>query len=69
MNRFNEKPANTDLYSRIRLTPMNAIQREVALNALREADSISDAIMWIVNGVRHLSERIFAKPAGLKHSH
>ncbi len=69
MNRFNMKRGNSDLYSRIQLTPMNAIQREVALNALRDADAITDAIMWIADGVQHLSARIFEKPAGLKHSH
>jgi len=58
---------NSDLYARIQLTPMNAIQRQIALNALRDADAFSNAVMWVVNGVRRLIAP--AKTGGLKHSH
>ena len=66
MDRFNERPANTDLYARIQLAPMTAIEREVALNALRNAEAIVDGIMWVVNGVKQLFAKVYAKPAGLK---
>ena len=69
MNRFNEKAANTDLYARINEAPMNAREREVAINALRTADAIVDGILWVMNGGKRLIATIFAKPAGLKHSH
>lgn len=65
----NEKVANTDLYARIKLAPMNEREREVALNALRTADAIADGMLWVANGVRRLTARVFAKPAGLGHSH
>jgi hypothetical protein len=62
-----KRAVNTDLYARIQLAPMSAIERQVALNALRDADAISDAVMWIVNGLRRLIAP--AKTGGLKHSH
>ncbi len=69
MNRLNENSANTDLYARIRRTPMSERELEVALNAVRNAESIVDGCLWVVNGVKSLIARIFEKPAGLKHSH
>ncbi len=69
MDRYHENVANTDLYARIKLTPMSAREREVALNALRTADVIVEGILWVMNGGKWLIARIFEKPAGLKHSH
>ena len=69
MKRFNEISANTDLYARIKLSPMNRRDREVALNALRTADAIVDGIQWVVKGVKHLIAKVSEKPVGLKHSH
>jgi len=69
MNRLNEKSANTDLYARIEQAPMSEREREVALSAVRNAESIVDGCLWAVNGIRGLIARIFEKPAGLKHSH
>ena len=69
MKRFNEMPANTDIYTRIKLSPMNQRDREVALNALRTADAIIDGIQWMVDGVRHLVAKLSEKPVSLKHSH
>jgi len=69
MKRFNEISENTDLYTRIKLAPMNQLDREVALNALRTADAIVDVIQWVVNGVKHLIAKVSEKPGRLKHSH
>ena len=69
VERFNEISANTDLYTRIKLAPMNQRDREVALNALRTADAIVDGIEWVVNGVKHLIAKVNEKPVSLKHSH
>jgi hypothetical protein len=69
MKRFNEISANTDLYTRIKLAPMNQRDRDVALNALRTADAIIDGIEGVVNGVKHLIAKISEKPVSLKHSH
>ena len=69
MNRLNEKYSNTDLYARIQHAPMSEREREVALNAVRNAEAIVDGYLWAVNGVKGLIARIFEKPANLKHSH
>jgi len=66
-DRIMKRLTHSDLYARIRLTPMNAIERQMALNALRDADAFSDAVMWVVNGLRRLIAP--AKAGGLKHSH
>jgi hypothetical protein len=69
MKRFNEISANTDLYTRIKLSPMNQLDREVALNALRTSDAIVDGIQWVVNGVKHVIAKVSEKPVSLRHSH
>jgi len=69
MNQLNEKSANTDLYARINQASMTASEREVAINALRNAEALVDGYLWVVNGAKRLIARIFEKPAGLKHSH
>jgi hypothetical protein len=70
MSKISERPANTDLYARIEQTRMTALEREVAINALRDADAISDGIMWVVNvienAVKYLSNRAPLKH-GFKH--
>ncbi len=69
MRKLNEKPANTDICARINQASMTAGEREVALNALRNAEGLVDGVLWVVNGAKRLIARIFEKPAGLKHSH
>ena len=69
MKRFKEISEKTDIYTRIKLSPLNQRDREVALNALRTADAIADGIQWVVNGVKRLAAKVGEKPASLKHSH
>jgi len=69
MKRLNEKSANSDLYARIARAPMSERERQVALNAVRNAEAIVDGYLWAVSGVKGLIARIFEKPANLKHSH
>ena len=69
MNGLNEKSANTDLYAHIQRAPMSERDREVALNAVRNAESIVDGSLWVINGIKGLIATIFEKPVGLKHSH
>jgi hypothetical protein len=54
MTKYSESASKTDLYARVRLAPVNAIQREVAVSALRDADAITDAILWVIAAVRRL---------------
>ena len=57
MSKYDEKASKTDLYARVKLAPVNAIQRAVAVNALRDADAISNVIMWAVKAVSRLFTR------------
>ena len=57
MQNYDEKASKSDLYARVKLAPVNAIQRAVAVNALRDADAISDGILWAVNAVSRLFTR------------
>ena len=69
MFRYDETPANTDLYARLNLAPMTAAERQVAINALRNAEAIVDGIVWVTAAVKNLFAHAAAKPTGLKHSH
>lgn len=66
MDSFKERPANTDVYARINVMPMSEIEREVALNALRDAEKIADAMVWVSNGIEQLFAGSALKPS-LKH--
>lgn len=69
MNRLNEKSANTELYTRIKQASMTESEREIALNALRNAEELVNGWLWVVNGVKRLIAKILEKPVDLKHSH
>ena len=68
MTNYSEKASKSDLYARVKLAPVNAIQRAVAVSALRDADAITDAIMWAVTAVRRLFTRSSAD-GKLLHNH
>ena len=68
MTNYSEEDSKSDLYARVKLAPVNAIQRAVAVNALRDADAITDAIMWAVKAVRRLLTRSGAD-GKLLHNH
>ena len=57
MTNYSEKASKSDLYARVKLAPVNAIQRAVAVNALRDADAITDAIMFAYTSSRWLDVR------------
>jgi len=54
---YSEKASKTDLYARVRLAPVKAIQRAIAVDTLRQADAITDALLWVVAAVRRLFRR------------
>jgi len=68
MTNYSEKASKSDLYARVKLAPVNAIQRAVAVNALRDADAITDAIIWAAAAVRRLFTRSRAD-GKLLHNH
>lgn len=69
MLKYDKNGLKSDLYARVETTPVNAIQREVAIRALRDADAITDRILWVVNGMRRLAARAGVGFGKLTHSH
>ena len=54
MERFNERTVKTDVYSRVKMLPISEIERQVALNALSDADTIVNAFARAWNGIKGL---------------
>ena len=52
--------------SRVDSVRMSDSERQVALNAMRNADLLVDAFVWVAKKIEQLGERLFLKPA-LKH--
>ena len=69
MLRYDEKASKSDLYARVKLAPVNAIQRAVAVNALRDAEAISNGILWVVKAISRLFSRANAQVGRLTHNH
>ncbi len=57
MVEYSETASKSDLYARVKLAPVNATQRAIAVDTLRQADAVSDAIMWVISAVRRLFTR------------
>lgn len=69
MRKYNETDSKSDLYARVKLAPVNAIQRAVAVNALRDAEAISNGIIWVAKAVGRLFARTGANVNRLLHTH
>jgi hypothetical protein len=69
MLEYVESVSKSDLYKRIKLAPVNAIQREIAVNALRDAELVSNGIVWVLTAVRRLFTRTNAGANQLLHNH
>jgi hypothetical protein len=54
------------IYDRISTVRMSDIERQTAINAMRDADAIVDAIMWITRKIEQLGAFLFMKPS-VKH--
>ena len=63
MDSFKERSAETDVYSRVKLLPISEIDRQVALNALRDAETIVNAFAWAWNGVKGMFGAGSMKPS------
>jgi hypothetical protein len=69
MIKYDEKASKSDLYARVKLTPVNAIERSIAVSALRDADVVSNRILWVVRGLKRLAARATAGFGQLTHGH
>lgn len=54
------------IYDRINAVQMSAIERQTAINAMRDADALVDAIVWVTRKIEQLGAFLFLKP-GVKH--
>lgn len=57
------------VYERINAANMSQVERQVAINAMRDAEFAVDAILWVTRKIERASAylfRLFLKP-GLKH--
>ena len=61
-----ENKIGSTIVARINAVQMSDAERQRALNALRDADLLVDAFMWMVKKIERTGARLFLKPA-LKH--
>ena len=54
------------IVGRINSSRLSEAERQVAMNALRDAELVVDACVWIAKKIEQIGERLFLKPA-LKH--
>jgi hypothetical protein len=54
------------LVGRINSARMSESERQVAINAMRDADLLVDAFVWVAKKIEQLGGRLFLKPV-LKH--
>lgn len=54
------------IYDKINTVRMSAIERQAAINAMRDADVIVDAILWVTRKVEQLVATLLPK-ASIKH--
>ena len=66
MKRDTKVNAGSSIYERIEQARMTDSERQVALNALRQADLFVDAFIWIAKKIGRRPVRLFLKPS-LKH--
>jgi hypothetical protein len=66
MSKELELKIGSTIYGKIQAARLSERERQVALQAMRNADVAVDAIVWFVKKIEHLGDRLFLKPA-LKH--
>jgi hypothetical protein len=50
------------IVGRIKSVRMSESERQVAINAMRDADLLVDAFVWVAKKIEQLGERLFLKP-------
>jgi hypothetical protein len=66
MSKELELKIGSTIYGKIQAARLSERERQVALQAMHNADVVVDAIVWLVKKIEHLGDRLFLKPA-LKH--
>jgi hypothetical protein len=66
MNHDLEVKLGSTVLARINAVRMSEAERQVALDAMRGANTLVDAFVWVAKKIEQVGERLFLKPA-LKH--
>jgi hypothetical protein len=66
MSKELELKIGSTVYGKIQSARLSERERQIALQAMRNADVAVDAIVWVLKKIEHLGERLFLKPS-LKH--
>jgi len=54
------------IYDKINTVRMSETERQAAINAMRDADAIVDAILWVTRKIEQVGAFLFMKPS-IKH--
>jgi hypothetical protein len=65
MRKANERSIDSGIYARVRAVRMSAADRQHAVDALRQAEELTDAILWVKQKLASIG-LFFLKPS-LKH--
>jgi len=66
MRRAKEDKISSTIYERLNAAQMSEAERQTAINAIRNAELLADAVVWVIRKVEHLGSRLFLK-ASYKH--
>ncbi|MCW5576558.1 MAG: hypothetical protein KIT13_10730 [Burkholderiales bacterium] len=66
MNSNIEGKFGSVIYDKINMVRMSESERQTAINAMRDADAIVDAILWMVRKIEQVGAFLFMKPS-VKH--
>lgn len=66
MNSKSEVKFGSVIFDKINTVRMTESERQAAIHAMRDADAIVDAILWVSHKVEQLGAFLFMKPS-IKH--
>ena len=66
MNSNLENKFGSVIYDKLNTVRMSASERQAAINAMRDADTIVDAILWVTRKIEQVGAFLFMKPS-IKH--
>ena len=61
MGKDTEVKTSSNLYERINAARLSESERRAAINAMRDAEMIADAILWVTRKIEQLGARLFLK--------
>jgi hypothetical protein len=63
MNKDLEVKLGSTVVGRINSVRMSEVERQIAYNAMRDADLLVDAFVWTAKKLERIGERLFLSPA------